>query len=1445
MNSQTLINQLKSQGIHLYLQEDSLCYKARPGAMTASVRQLIVEHAAALKNDLQSLAAAAPKRPARILPVPRGGELPLSFSQQRMLFLYQLNPCSYNVSGAFLVTGSLNMDAWQRSLDYILSRHEILRTNFISDADGNRQIIHPQITLTVQHQGRITDKTAQEKQLKANANSAFQLSDGPLMRVFVIETADNQYYLQFVIHHIIGDAWSARVFAGELLHCYQKFCGRLPPALPALPIQYADFAAWQQSSYQNAHNPSLAFWTKTLKEIPALLLPTDNPRQLKHNYQGETYVFTVEAQLTADLKGVARRQCASLFMVLITGFQVLLSRYTQQTDFGIGIPVANRSHAEIEPLIGYFANSLVLRADLSKQPGFATALQRTKLRLLQAFEHQDFPFEKLVETLKPQRDLGLAPFFQVMFGFQNLVEEKIPTDNGLFQAVHIEDGSSLYDLIMDIHELQSGLSVRIKYDTDLFNRDTVERMGQHYLNILSQLCENLEQSISHCEFLTAVERERTLDIWCNANDEYTAPVNCISQRFVNCARRTPDSIALAMGDIKVTYDCLDQLSNRIAAHLRQSGIGAEQRVGIHLPRSVEMIAAMIAVFKSGAAYVPLDPDYPRQQLRYIVADSALEIILSHSGLCAMPTDLGVDTLDLNNPRIMHTGNDSGDGVPVPAVRSDQLAYIIYTSGSTGNPKGVAIERRSLINFVDQACQLFELTARDCVLQQASINFDASVLEIWIALASGARLQLFTTEGPFSLQALGQTLETQKVSCAFITPSVLASLPPGEYRHLTKIITGGEACPVELINHWRRGRTIFNAYGPTEGTVFASCYRFDQQRHYDKCLMGPAIANTAVLLLDANDQVVPTGVSGEICIAGAGLARGYVNQPRLTAEKFTGITLPGLGSQKFYRSGDCARWLADGSMEFLGRTDAQVKIKGIRIELGEVEQAIRRFDGVTDVYMRVCEQGQLQKQLVAYIVFCPDSPKVGTDPAINSTDPATEALKQYLSGQLPRFMVPDQLIAVARLPLNASNKIDVDSLPKPRRSSSQPYRPPGTDSERQLTGLLQELLGIVRLGVDDNLFDLGVHSLLASQFIVRINTRLNTEMTVRDFYENPTISRLAALVEQNTTSVSRPITRVQRGEPSKAKPTGGLVLAPLSIIGRRRGDIREQHPDISKQRPPLFCIHPAGGQVHCYVPLAELLGSARPVIGIQSRALQTAAGEYPSISAMASAYADAIEGYCNGPCHLLGWSLGGVIAAGVARALEARGRLIASLTLLDSQVRTEQSRQKILGPLLPLSLVFGAHFSENFSRLDPQQQQSIVQSLLSVPAEQRLRRSFEIAQQRGGLPREIEYDSLEQQLKLTETHVRLLAAHVPEPVNCDIHSIWARETLREAPGRATASLTKSTDTEAQLATQWQGFTRGRLYSTTMDGNHFSLLSAPGAQHLANTIGAFLNEQGDSV
>nr|WP_290226174.1 amino acid adenylation domain-containing protein [Trichocoleus desertorum] len=1080
---------------------------------------------------------------------------PTSFAQQRLWFLEQLAPntCLYNVPTVFRLTGALNVVVLEQSFNELVRRHETLRTTFVVIDGEPAQAIAPRLSISLpvidlQHCLVAEQYEEAQRMIRTEMQRPFSLSQGPLIRLVLFRLAPAEHILLINLHHIIFDEWSSGILIRELGALYTALSAGQDSPLPELSIQYADFAHWQREWLQGEILASqLAYWRQQLREVPVLDLPTDRPRPNLPTYRGALHQVELPQSLAEALNALSQDTGTTLFMTLLAAFQTLLHRYTGQTDIAIGSPIANRNRSELESLIGFFANTLVLRGDLSGNPTFMELLERSRQMTLAAYAHQDVPFEKLVEELHPVRNPSYNPLFQVVFALQNAPMTQLELPGLTLDAIEFDTRSSRFDLELYLWECgenfrglwgqgwqnSTGLRGVVVYNTDLFQPETIARFMRSLQTLLEAIVANPHQRLADLPVLTAAEQQQILQTW-NQTDTAYPKSQCIHQLFEAQVEKSPDAIAISahvvnavqFGEKQFTYQALNQGSNQLARYLQKLGVGATTLVGVCLDRSSEMVAALLGILKVGGAYVPLDPTYPSERLCFMIEDAQVPVLLTQAQYREQFRDCSAQVICLGQEWAA-IAQEIEENLPNP-VTSEDLAYVVYTSGSTGQPKGVTVPHRAVNRLVCDT-NYIQIYPGDRVAQVSNVSFDAATFEIWGALLNGAQLVGIEREVSLSPLKFAAVLAQQQIDILFLTTALfnqVASEVPTAFRRLRYLLFGGEVADLQWVRAVLQSgapKHLLHVYGPTESTTFASWYEIQELPEVATLPIGRPVGNTQLYILDTQLQPVPIGAKGELYIGGDGLAQGYLNQPKLTAERFISPTLrerqrhtsllpppsslilppSSLIPPPLYKTGDLARYHSDGNIEFLGRTDNQVKLRGFRIELGEVETALQQHPQVQAAIALLQSSDTDGRSLVAYIV-------PSQKPA-----PTTSELRSFLKAKLPEYMIPSAIAVLETLPLTPNGKVDRRALPPVSLASVvgiSATQAPQTEIEQKLAAIWMRLLGLSQVGIHDNFFELGGHSLLATQLMSRLRDSLQVEVPLRSLFEAPTIAGLAEQIE---------------------------------------------------------------------------------------------------------------------------------------------------------------------------------------------------------------------------------------------------------------------------------------------------------------------------------------------
>ncbi|HEX8907092.1 MAG TPA: amino acid adenylation domain-containing protein, partial [Longimicrobiaceae bacterium] len=1078
---------------------------------------------------------------------------PASFAQERLWFLHRLQPesAAYNHPLALRLTGVLDAAALERALGEVVRRHEALRTTLAETDDGLAQVIAPfaGFVLPVDDLSALDAAEREAEVLRrvaADAAHPFDLARGPLFRAGLLRVQAEEHVLVLAAHHAVIDGWGQDVLLRELGALYGAYCEGHPSPLPALKAQYADYAAWQRERLQGqVLERELAWWRERLAGAPALLeLPTDRPRPAELSPRGAREWTELGAALLERLEALARGERTTLFTVLMAAFNVLLAKYAGSDDVVVGTPVSGRTRTETEELIGCFVNTLALRTDLSGDPPFREVLRRVHEGMLAADRHQEVPFERVLEELNPGRTLSFSPVFQVMLTLQQPEREEEGGESLRVKGVESGLATTKLDLTLGFSVDAGRFHAATAFSTDLFERATIRRMLRHLATLLEQVADRPRARISELALADEAERRRLVEEWSGAGN--ISPVTgTVHGHFEARAAATPDAVAVADGDQTLTYGQLDRRADRLARHLVRLGVGPEVRVGLCLERGVEMVVSFLAILKAGGACVPLDPGHPAERLRWMLADAGAAVLVTRENLRAtlgVPPGVRVVSVD-------GKGDEDGDGDEIAGAGAESprsiagpesLACVMYTSGSTGTPRAVGVEHRGIVRLV-RGADYADLGPGEVILQAAPVTFDASTLEIWGALLNGGRL-VPMRGNPASVVELGRELVRHGVTTLWLTAGlfqVMVEERLEELGGLRQLLAGGDVLPAEAVRKLRERfphLRLVNGYGPTENTTFTCCHTVTDDWDGGPVPIGTPISSTRVYVLDRALRPVPIGVPGELHAGGAGVARGYLGRPALTAEKFIPDPFSAEPGARLYRTGDRVRWRADGTLEFLGRRDGQVKIRGFRVEPGEVEAALRRHPLVRQCVVAAREDAPGDRRLVAWVAGGADAGE----------------LRAHLRRTLPDHLVPAAFVAVDALPLKPNGKVDHAALPAPAFTPAGCRVAPRTPAEELLAGIWAAVLRVERVGAHDSFFDLGGHSLLATRAVSRVREVFGVELPLRALFEGPTIAEVAERVE------------ALRGEgrppPRPLVPAGRGGAIPLSFAQERLWFLARMEPE---------------------------------------------------------------------------------------------------------------------------------------------------------------------------------------------------------------------------------------------------------------------------------------------
>jgi len=1354
---------------------------------------------------------------------------PLSLGQQALWFLYQMAPESvaYNVCNTALICQTIDIDSLNRAWQKVVHRHPILRTTYTAYKGKPFQIINEQLEcyLQVRDASNWSEEYLKE-QISLEIDRTFNLEEEPVARLNLFTRSAQKHILLLTGHHIAGDLWSSDQIFNELRLWYtaeteQVSLEQIENSLPK-NTPYTQFVHWQSEMLSSPKGEKLwKYWQKQLSgELPIVNLPTDRPRPPMQSFRGETHIFRLNEELIRGLGDVARATGTTIYKLMLAAYFALLYRYTNQADILVGTPMLGRPGREFKGVVGYFVNSVVLRASLSGNLTFKDLLAQLSSTVKEAQRHQDYPFPLLVEKLQPQRDPSRSPLFQVSFTWQKQRWCESGKELGFkmepYPLGH-QPGAS-FDLDLMVMEIGEIIQVCWQYNTDLFDGATIARMAGHFQTLLEGIVANPDRKLSELPLLTATETHQLLVEWNNRNlvqiessfaaltaspslkgrggekrKNYASSQlgfalksqKCVHQLFEVQVELTPDAVAVVFEDQQLTYRELNAKANQLAHYLQKLGVKPEVLVGICVERSLEMAVGLLGILKAGGAYVPLDPAFPKQRLAAMVEDSQVSVLVTSShlvdGLLTRQTD--AVCLDTDWETIARESQEN----PVSFVRAQHLVYVIYTSGSIGTPKGVAIEHRQLLNYLHSIQQILDVPNASFATV-STFAADLGNTAIFPALCGGGCLHIISQDRATDPKALAEYFRQHAIDCLKIVPSHLKALLAQTASILPRkrLILGGEALSWELVEKvWKYAPDclIFNHYGPTETTVGVLTYQVKRgqvRRNSQTVPLGRPISNTEIYILDSHFQPMPVGTAGELYIGGAALGRGYLNQLELTAEKFIANPFAGApGEARLYKTGDRARYLPDGNIEFLGRTDNQVKIRGFRIELGEIESLLAQHPDVGAAVIIAREDTPGDKRLVAYVV-----PK--QEPA-----PTWSELRRFLFEQVPEYMVPAAFVILEALPLTANGKVDRRSLPAPdtcHLSLETSFVSPRSHLEMQLVQIWEDVLNVYPVGVQDCFFERGGHSLLAVRLMALIQQQFGKSLPLASLFQNSTIEHQANLVLQQTDSVP---------------------FSPLVAI------------QTAGSQPPFFCVHPVGGNVLCYFELARHLGKEQPFYGLQSAGLNGEQEPKTSIEDMAAHYIEALQAIQpSGPYYLGGWSLGGIVAFEMAQQLRDRGEEVALLTLIDSYAPTvidwhEDNDETSL--LVHLARDMGGLFGKELPLSADELQQ--------FPPEEQLNYILERSKNLNILPPEVSLEQMRHLMRVFQANREAMLSYIPQPYPGKIALLSASEKPLQVKLDPTQGW-------GELATH------GLLDIQPIPGDHYAILRAPHVQLLAQQLATYL-------
>ncbi|WP_395367084.1 amino acid adenylation domain-containing protein [Streptomyces sp. YH02] len=1289
----------------------------------------------------------------------------LSRSQQRLWFLDRLEPSSaeYAVPFVLRLTGPLETGTLRRSLSELVRRHEVLRTTYATVGNEPRQIIGvpapvelPVLDLSRPDVEAVEGARSLGDVLTEFVGLPFNLTAGPMLRALLVRESADSHVLALNVHHIACDGWSWSILLREL-HALYEAAGE--PVLPPLRMQYADFADWQRGSAPA--EADLRYWRDRLAGLETLELPADRPRPAVRDSRGASITFTVPAEVAQPVLELGRKGGATPFMTLLAAVYVVLGRHSGRHDIAVGTPVAGRGRTEFQDVVGFFVNTIVTRGDLSGDPEFHRLLERVRASVLEDYAHQDYPFEDLVRELAPDRDLSHTPLFQVMFAVYEAGGAVDRMGSVSVDEVPIPSTTAKCDLMIAfVRQSDGSVTGSFEYATALFDRDRMERMAAHIGRLLAAIAAAPGARLSELDMLAEDERQLLLGEWNETEAPYTP--GCLHERITEQAARTPDAIAVRCGTEEMTYAELERRANHLAHQLLTAGVGVESPVGILCERGITLLPTLLGVLKTGAHYVPLDPSYPSERQSFMLEEADARVLVTTSRYRGLLPD--TEAFVVYADELVAEGPSEA---PVVSVDPDNLAYLIYTSGSTGRPKGVMITHRGVLHYLDWCYQAYRADEGDGAPVHSSLSFDLTVTGLYLPLLAGTTVTLVPEDehpvtGLADVLASGRQFSFVKLTPAHLEP-LQRCLPESAAGAASHLVVGGEQLTAEALAFWREQAphvVVANEYGHTETSVANVINLLPVgEAVRTPVSVGRPIWNTEVYLLDEDMQPVPVGATGELYAGGAGVARGFVGRPGLTGDRY--VPNP-FGPGRLYRSGDLAKYLPDGGLEFIGRTDHQVKVRGYRIELGEIEAQVVTHPGVNEAVVIVRDGN-----LAGYVT-------PGTVDVVQ--------LRTRLAARLPDYMVPTTLTVLDELPLTNNGKIDRVALPAPDRAVTASERvEPCDELELAVMRLWEDVLG-ARIGVTDNFFDCGGHSLLAVAMVDRLNTELGMHAGLAEVFRAPTVRQLCSRLRDGATAAAGCVVPLSAGKPGV---------------------------------PPLFLVPPTAGTPFPYLPLVQELDVDLPVYGLQAAGYGTDEQPLVTIEAIAARYlADIGEAYPEGPIHLAGWSMGGSVAFEMAKQLEESGRGVGHLCIIDATVLGVDDINNPLPEVAETEPL--AWFSQAVLRLDPE-------DLAELSPQQAMKELLTEARERGMVSELAEADSINRMAGVYLANKDAIFAYrCTAVIDSDIHLIRSRDDHPER-GRPEVFLES-----------WQARTCGVVRDTLIAGDHWSIVEAPPVSGLARAI-----------
>ncbi len=1356
-------------------------------------------------------------------------KFPASFAQQRLWFLDQWEPNSplYNIPKVYRLIGILNNQALNQALSHLVSRHDTLRTTFISREDLPYQSIAKEVVVNIifhdlKELASNTRLDRAHELFNQEAERPFQLDQGPLFRVMLIQLSAQEHWICLTLHHIIADGWSMEILWRELGELYGAYHKNQRPELPPLLFQYKDFSQWERRWAQESDSKNqLMYWRQKLRNVSTVLdLPTDFPRPRRPSYCGGHQRFSISRPLTDKLRTLCQQEGLTMFMLLMGAFQILLYRYSGQQDFVVGTPVARRPLEEVEGLIGLFINTLLIRSQFERESTFRDVALKLKDTCLDAYANKDLPFENLIEELQSDRDPSRNPLFQVLFHLYTPLDNLQAFPGLVVSEERVFRGTAKVDLAMTLIDQGTSLQGSIEFATDLFEPRSIDRFIEHFMILLEEVTAKPREKIDRLPLLSHTEQQ-LLQAWNRTSKDYPRNIG-LHDLVQQQGNRTPDAIALVCEEQQVSYQTLIRRANQLAHYLLSLGVQPEDRVGLCHHRSTDLIVGLIGIMQAGGSYLPLDPQYPLDRLRCMTEDAQVKVVVTEETLEALFPQESIITVLLDRD-CLKISNQS-ETKPKVSLSEDSLAYVLYTSGSTGHPKGVQISHKNVVNCLLDIENTLKSDEPAIVLTTTSISFDISILELFSPLAFGGRIILASQTQVTDGHQLAELISLQSVTKMQATPAGWRLLIDANWKGKSDLImlSGGEALSQELANQLhQRGKALWNLYGPSETTIYSTCTPIHPME-IREITIGSPIANTQTYILNTQNQLMPIGIPGELYIGGEGLSRGYLYRPDLTAEKFSPDPFSQQRGSRLYRTGDRARYRANRKIEWLGRLDYQIKLRGFRIELGEIEKTLLKWPTLTQAVVVIRQDSSDNPLLVAYFRVIP-----------LQLPPSIGELHVFMREQLPEYMIPNFFVQLDQFPLTPNGKINRKELPPPeiRSGIEQPFEPAHTQAEKDLSKIWSKVLGSKVLGRRDNFFELGGNSLLAMQVISQVRKVFNVEIFVRSLFEAPTLETFATTLSriqkiEDYKNIHNQLILVEstaQVSPTTSPTSSNKVITKEISTHRSETDFfKHNTPLICLQPngalPPFFCVHPVGGGITCYQELAKLLGKEQPFYALQALDWLSTLGNDPTLEEIASHYVQTIKTLDPLPPYYLGgWSMGGVIAYEMARQLETMGNQDGKLFLFDSFLPQDLETSHL--PNLKKQV---KQFWENLTYEKsapfpeiPQIKEFSISNLHAI-----LKAVLDIGRQQKVLPWEMEFSHFQQLWQIFSSLQKAYLHYSPEPSSRSITLFQAEEHSQE---------------KIKLAREhWEKIALGGVQVYQIAGNHYSIFHPSHIQNVASRL-----------